>query len=160
VSEARVVNASPLILFARIGRLELLEGSAPALLIPDAAVEEVRRGQEKDRTAITVLEWSERHRVTDIAIPASIEHWDLGSGESQVIAHATLGPRWAVLDDRAARRCAAAHNVPVIGSLGVALRCKRCGLIDKARPLLLRLIEAGMYLDERFLEDALNTVGE
>ena len=65
-----------------------------------------------------------------------------------------------VLDDRAARRCAAAHNVPVIGSLGVALRCKRCGLIDKARPLLLRLIEAGMYLDERFLEDALNTVGE
>lgn len=160
MSEGWVVNASPLILFARVGRLELLERSAPALLIPDAVVEEVRYGKEKDHTAITGLEWSERHRVTDIAIPASIQHWDLGFGESQVNAHATLGQRWALLDDRAARRCAASHNVPVIGSLGVALRCKRCGLIDEARPLLLKLIEAGMYLHERFMKDALKTVGE
>jgi predicted nucleic acid-binding protein len=93
-------------------------------VIPDAVVKEVSDGQAKDPTATTALSWAERYRVTDIVLPASIEHWDLGSGESQVIAHATLEPRWAVLDDRAARRCSAAHNVPVIGSLGVALRCK------------------------------------
>ncbi len=160
MSEAWVVNASPLILFARIGRHELLARLAPAIMIPDAVLKEVRHGQEKDHTATMALSWAERYRVTDIAIPASIEHWDLGSGESQVIAHGTLGPRWAVLDDRAARRCAAVHNVPVIGSLGVALRCKSCGLIDEARPLIRKLIEAGMFLDERFLELTLKNVGE
>jgi len=160
VSEAWAVNASPLILFARIGRLELIERLAPVLVIPNAVVEEVRHGQEKDHTATTALEWAERYRVADITIPASIEHWDLGPGESQVLAHGALGARWAVLDDRAARRCAAAHNVPVIGSLGVALRCKRCGLIDEARPLVHRLIEAGMFLDERFVERMLKSVGE
>jgi hypothetical protein len=34
VSEAWVVNASPLILFARIDRLDLIERLAPALLNP------------------------------------------------------------------------------------------------------------------------------
>jgi predicted nucleic acid-binding protein len=45
-------------------------------------------------------------------------------GESQVIAHCVGGSRWAVLDDLAARRCAVAHHVSVIGTLGVVLRSK------------------------------------
>ena len=51
MSEAWVVNASPLILFSRIGRLDLIERLAPAILIPNAVLEEVRAGQLKDRTA-------------------------------------------------------------------------------------------------------------
>lgn len=160
MSEAWVVNASPLILFGRIGRLELLARLEPTLIIPDAVLKEVRDGQAKDPTATMALSWANQHRINDIVIPASIDHWDLGSGESQVIAHARLGPRWAVLDDRAARRCAAAHDVPVIGSLGIALRCKSHGLIDEARPLIQRLIEVGMFLDEQFLERTLKNVGE
>jgi predicted nucleic acid-binding protein len=34
------------------------------------------------------------------------------------------------------------------------------GLIDAARPLVRKLIEAGMFLDQRFLESALKNVGE
>jgi predicted nucleic acid-binding protein len=60
--------------------------------------------------------------VEDTAVVASIEHWDLGLGEAQVIAQCVDGSRWAVLDDRVARRCAAAHNVPVIGTLGCVRR--------------------------------------
>jgi len=78
VSEAWVVNASPLILFARIDRLDLIEHLAPAILIPNAVIEEVCAGQHKDRTAATALEWTGKYRVQDIAIAASIEHWDLG----------------------------------------------------------------------------------
>jgi predicted nucleic acid-binding protein len=111
VSEAWVVNASPLILFSRIRRLELIERLAPAILIPSAVIEDVRAGQPKDPTTATALEWAERYRVDDIAVVASIERWDLGLGESQVIAHSIGGSKWAVLDDLAARRTARATGL-------------------------------------------------
>lgn len=127
MNEAWVVNASPLILFSRIGRLDLIERLAPAILIPDSVIEEVRAGQHKDPTAATALLWAEQYQVENVTVAASIEHWDLGPGESQAIAHSVGASRWAVLDDRAARRCAIAHGIPVIGSLGVVLRSKKSG---------------------------------
>jgi len=160
VSEAWVVNASPLILFARIGRLDLIERLAPTILIPNAVVREVRAGQQKDQTAATALKWAEPYAAEDVALLATIEHWDLGPGESQVIAHSIVRPRWAVLDDRAARRCAMAHDVPVIGSFGVVLRSKKNRQIDRARPLVRELIAAGMFLDDEFVDRVLASVGE
>ena len=73
MSEAWVVNASPLILFSRIGRLDLIERLAPAILIPNAVIEEVRAGQQKDRSAATALKWAERYRVDNVTVVASIE---------------------------------------------------------------------------------------
>jgi predicted nucleic acid-binding protein len=49
-----------------------------------------------------------------------------------------------VLDDLAARRCAVAHHVSVIGTLGVVLRSKTNHQIENARPLVEELIAAGM----------------
>jgi predicted nucleic acid-binding protein len=160
VSEAWVVNASPLILFSRIARLDLIERLVPAILIPNAVIEEVRAGQQKDPTATAALAWAAKYRVADVAVITSIEHWDLGSGESQVITHCIGGSRWAVLDDRAARRCAAAHNVPVIGTLGIVLRSKQKRLIESARPLVSKLIATGMFLEDEFVDRVLASVRE
>ena len=160
MSEAWVVNASPLILFSRIDRLDLVERLAPAILIPNAVIEEVRAGQPKDRSAATALKWAEGYRVDNVTVVASIEHWDLGLGESQVIAHSVGAPRWAVLDDRAARRCAVAHGISVIGSLGVVLRAKKNLHVDRARPLVQELIAAGMFLEDKFVDRVLESIGE
>jgi predicted nucleic acid-binding protein len=160
VSEAWVVNASPLILFSRIARLDLIERLAPAILIPNAVIEEVRAGQQKDPTATAALAWAAKYRVEDVAVITSIEHWDLGLGEPQVIEHSIGASRWAVLDDRAARRAAAAHNVPVIGTLGIVLRSKQKRLIESARPLVSELVAAGMFLDDEFANRILASVGE
>jgi predicted nucleic acid-binding protein len=160
VSEEWVVNASPLILFSRIDRLDLIEDVAPAILVPNAVIEEVRAGQHKDRTAARAMEWAGGYRVEDIAVAASIEHWDLGTGEAQVIAHCVDAPRWAVLDDRAARRCAAAHDVRVIGTLGVVLRAKNRGQVESARPLVKKLVAAGMFIGDEFVEAVLAGIGE
>jgi len=160
VSEAWVVNASPLILLSRVDRLDLIERLARQILIPNAVIDEVRAGQQKDRAAATALAWAGRYRVEDIAIVASIEHWDLGLGESQVIAHCVRGSRWAVIDDRAARRCAAAQKVPVIGTLGVVLRAKKNQQIESARPLVKKLMAAGMFLDDEFADRVLASIGE
>jgi len=116
----------------------LIEHLAPAILIPRRFVP----ANSEDRTAATALEWAGKYLVEDIAIAASVEHWDLGLGEAQVIARCVDGSKWAVLDDRAARRCAAAHEVRVIGTLGVVLRAKKAGQVGSARPLVRELVAA------------------
>jgi predicted nucleic acid-binding protein len=65
-----------------------------------------------------------------------------------------------VLDDRAARRCAVAHSVPVIGTLGVVLRSKKNRQIESARSVLKKLIAAGMFLDDEFVDGVLASIGE
>ena len=85
-----------------------------AILIPNAVIEEIHAGQDTDQSAPAVLAWANQCRVDNVRVVASIQRWDLGFGESQVIAHRLGASRWAVLDDRAAGRCAVAHNVPVI----------------------------------------------
>jgi predicted nucleic acid-binding protein len=160
VSAAWVVNASPLILLSRIARLDLIECLAPKILVPNAVIEEVRAGQHTDQTAAVAREWAARYRVEDTAVVASIEYWDLELGEAQVIAQCVVGSRWAVLDDRAARRRAAAHRVSVIGTLGIVLRAKKNRQIESARPLVKELIAAGMFLDDEFVDRVLASVGE
>ena len=54
--------------------------------------------------------------------------------------------------DRVARRCAAVHGVPVIGTLGLVLRSKQKRLIESARPIVNELVAAGMFLDDGFVD--------
>ncbi|HEV8582421.1 MAG TPA: DUF3368 domain-containing protein [Thermoanaerobaculia bacterium] len=48
----------------------------------------------------------------------------------------------------------------VSDSLGIILKAKSAGLIPAARPELERLVEHGMYLSGRVLDQALALVGE
>lgn len=159
MSEVWVVNASPLILLARVDRLDLIQHLASGVAVPDAVITEIRAGEHKDSTAASAFTW-EQHRVEDTPLIAEVEHWDLGSGESQVIAQCIGRSRWAVLDDLAARRCAAAHSVPTIGTLGIVLRAKKSLQIENARPLVEALRAAGMFLDDALMNQALARVGE
>lgn len=95
------------------------------------------------------------------AVPELIQSWDLGKGESSVLAWAYAQPgTLAIVDDLVARRCAAALDIPVRGTLGLVLAGKKIGRIAKARPVLEELRGAGMYLSDRIVNEALSLVGE
>lgn len=160
MAETWVVNASPLILLARIGQLVWLEQLVPAVWVPDTVIREVDAGKPKDVSANVATGWAIPRRLADIPLPGSVLLWDLGPGESQVIAHALQRKGRAVLDDAAARRCAQAHGVAIVGSIGVVLRAKNAGLIAQAKPWLEQLQEVGLFADHRLIAMALATVGE
>jgi predicted nucleic acid-binding protein len=124
VNETWVLNASPIILLGRIHRLDLIKKLSGETIVPDAVIDEIRAGQADDPTANAGLSFAEPQRAPNRLLPDSVAHWDLGAGESQVIAHALQGSHWAVLDDLSARRCAATHQIPVVGSLGIILRAR------------------------------------
>lgn len=154
-----VINASPLILLGKLGRIDLLEGLAQQIWVPDAVYDEVAAGLAEAGAAGSLL-WAQDRRVRDVAVPSSILGWDLGAGESQVLAHCMLAGHMAVLDDGEARAAAKVHELPLVGTLGVILRARQAGLIPAARPLVERLLESGSYLASDLVRQALAKVGE
>lgn len=154
-----VINASPLILLGKLGRTDLLEGLAQQVWVPDAVYDEVAAGLAEAGAAGSLL-WAQDRRVRDVAVPSSILGWDLGAGESQVLAHCMLAGHMAVLDDGEARAAAKVHGLPLVGTLGVILRARQAGLIPAARPLVESLLESGSYLASDLVRQALAKVGE
>ena len=162
MSETVVVNASPLIFLGRAQRLELLRLLSGRVLVPEMVSAEILRRGERD-AAVSALtnaaEWIEIVEAPEI--PPSIQAWGLGPGESAVLALSLQeGNATAVLDDLAARRCAAALGVPLRGTLGIVLAAKRQGRIQAARPVLEDLLRTGLYLSRPVLDEALLRVGE
>lgn len=152
-----VVNASPIIFLAQIDALSLLKQLADEILVPFSVRDEVLVPKKK-KLPIELPDWLSLRE--DLPLPPEIAGWDLGAGESQVLARALISGSEAVLDDFEGRQCARALGVPVTGTLGVILRAKRSRLIPEARPLLEELLRRGLYLSKELLEQALGEVGE
>lgn len=156
-----VVNASPLIVLAHGGLLDLLRVAGDQVLVPAPVVDEIRRRGPADPTVQAMDRASWLSAVEVPQVPRSILAWDLGAGESAVLAWAHANPGTEVIcDDLAARRCAAAIGIPVRGTVAIVLVAKQRGIVAEARPVLLRLRTAGMYLSDEVLNRALKKVGE
>lgn len=156
-----VVNASPLILLAAVDALFLLPRLAGEIWVPSAVVGEVCAGRDPHPALLGLASapWLQINPL--LAVPSDIAGWDLGAGESQVLALALAhADSEAILDDQQARRCARSLGVQVTGTLGIILRAKQRALIPSARPLIERLLEERLYLSHELVERALAEIGE
>jgi predicted nucleic acid-binding protein len=156
-----VVNASPLIFLAYVDSLPLLSQLAVEVQMPASVVGEILAGRSVPSALLDLraAEWLKV--VPDPSLPATVAAWDLGKGESSVLALAAVrAGSEAILDDLQARRCARSLGVPMTGTLGVLLRAKRAGLIPAARPLIEELMRRRMFLARNLIELALREVGE
>lgn len=161
LTDELILDASPLIFLSRVDLLNLLPQLARKLYVPAAVIQEVEAGRAIDPGAAAVAAWAVLFLTGDVEAPPSVAAWELGAGETQVIA--TACERRAsevVLDDLAARRCALAHGLRVVGTVGLLLRAKKGGLITAARPVLERLLGSGMFLEAALVEGVLAEVGE
>ena len=105
--ERAVVNASPVIFLAKAGMIHSLQQAAPHILVPAAVAQEISRRGRGDITARTLAGTSWLATVEVPAIPPLIQAWDLGPGESAVLAYAHAHPGVvAIIDDGAGWRCA------------------------------------------------------
>jgi predicted nucleic acid-binding protein len=156
-----IVNASPLIFLGKAGRIELLRTiGATRILVPETVFEEVAHCGHTDVAARALLgsDWIERTPAP--VAPTSVIEWDLGAGESSVIATALRHPESsAVIDDLCGRRCAHALGVDVIGTLGVVIAAHRRGAIENPREVLLELRATGMWLSDAVIARALQLAG-
>jgi uncharacterized protein len=153
-----VSDSSPLIVFAKIGRLLLLRDVFGEVLAPPSVYAEVvgagggRPGEAEVRAAAWI-----RATALGRAELADALATELGRGEAEVIALAVeLGRRVPVLiDDRYGRRVARRHRLRVFGSAGVLVLAKDAGWIPAVRPVLDDLRSAGLFLGEHAYHDTL-----
>lgn len=161
MAESAVVNASPLIFLSRAGLLDLLQILSPEIIVPEIVAAEIQIRGKTDPTAQALASNPWLLVTPTPAAPAQIQAWGLGPGESSVLAWAYAHPGTeAIIDDLAGRRCAAAFNIPVRGTLGLVLIAKQRGRVPSARRLLEQLRQGGMYLSDDVMNEALAQVGE
>ncbi|MCK6510449.1 DUF3368 domain-containing protein [Myxococcota bacterium] len=159
MSRILVFDASPTIILAKIGRLDLALLLASECWLPDAVASEILQGPPNDPAFRAVFAgWGQRASTN---IPTTILEWGLGVGESSVLSLVLEHAGWiAVLDDAKARQCAKALGVPVLGTIGLILLAKKIGVVPQAAPIFREILRAGLYLEESFLRNALAQVGE
>ncbi|MBI5833332.1 MAG: DUF3368 domain-containing protein [Armatimonadetes bacterium] len=155
-----VVNASPLIALARVGCAEWLSQLADEVVVPAAVKAEIDAGPaDPARQVLSAGLFT----IIDAPPPSTaILGWDLGAGETAVLAVVQADPSWtAVLDDRTARRCAASLGARVLGTLSIVVRARQAGLTDSAASVLRAIRANGFRLDDAVIAPFLRTaVGE
>jgi predicted nucleic acid-binding protein len=157
-----VSNATPLIAFSRIGRLDLLQKVVGNLVIP-LAVEEEITGYAKNKPG--VIELTEQRWITVKAVTSRREVQlllpTLDRGEAEVI---TLGmeqnARLLLIDELTGRKVAQSLGLTVSGSVGVLVRARQLGEITAVRPFLEAMTQQGIRYSPRFIAHVLQSLGE
>lgn len=156
-----VVNASPLIYLSKGGFLDLLRLVGDEIVVPSVVASEINKRGQADPTVQALEKCPWLTIVETPPVPAIIQAWDLGPGESSVLSYAYANSGTvAIMDDLAGRRCAEALSIPVNGTLGLVLIAKRRGVIHASRPVLEKLRQSGMYLSDSTMNQALSLIGE
>lgn len=161
MADAAVVNASPLICLSRAGLTGLLREAAATVMVPAAVAREILARGPRDPAAEILVNTPWLEQVDDPPVPPSVLAWDLGNGESAVLAWALAHPgACAVIDDLQGRRCAESLGIPLRGTVGLVLRARRSETIGSVRDALDRLRIGGMYLSDRVVAQVLKEAGE
>ena len=157
-----IVNTTPIIVLAEIGKLELLKELYGEITIPTAVYNEVL--EKKDAASLQLEKASGWIHVEIINSPESYAMYKakLHAGEVEVMILAQQDPKadLLIIDDNAAKKTAKFLGLTVTGTMGVLLRAKREGLIDKVAPLLDKIRENGFYLSEKVVDMVLTQAGE
>lgn len=156
-----IANISPIQYLFQLGLLELLPELYGQIAIPRSVCDEIARGRALGVVLpdISALYWAH------VAAPRGKVIFPLsnglGKGELEVIALANETPdHLALLDDRRARRFADLLHIRYTGTLGLLLKAKQIGRLERLAPLCERLAECGLRLRPETRRSLLAMAGE
>jgi predicted nucleic acid-binding protein len=159
----RIVNASPLILLTKIGRIDLLFADDVDVVVPMPVLQEVSPdpGDPADPIVRAIFDARGSVAMPSSPVPETLSRWKLDPGEESVLTVALQSPGCeVVIDDLAGRRCAKEHGVKLLGTLGLVILAKRLDWITETRPIIEDIRRVGLYVKENVIADALKQAGE
>jgi predicted nucleic acid-binding protein len=161
-----ICDSSSLIHLAGIGRLSLLRELYGKLIVPAAVWREVVEEGRGRPGVVEVQEarlagWIEVRSVTQELLLKSLKQ-ELDDGEAEVISLAVeLKASLVLVDETEARRVASLYGLNKTGAIGVLIRARLAGKLDRLQPELDRLrAESGFWIEEQLYLQALAAVGE
>ena len=153
-----IVNTTPIIALADIGYLNLLKELYGEILIPEAVLSEII-----SEPAHTLVKQSDWIKVKKAPIQSQKNSFStrLHAGEIEVITLAQeCSADLLILDDNMAKKTAKYLGLTGTGTMGVLLRAKREGHIEKVKPIVDRLIADGLFISSTVKEYVLSQAGE
>jgi len=149
-------DSSALIALSVVNKLELLEKLYKNLFVPQAVYDEVTQvGRPQSDKLKQFLQ--SRVKVVDI----NIKKVGLGLGELEAITlYKELDADVLLIDDNRAKKYAVLNDVKVIGSLGILIKAKEKGYIDKVKPLLNDIMKSEVYISDKLVAKVLDICGE
>jgi len=153
-----ILDATPLIYFAKIGKLENVLRTCRAFIAEEVYGEVA--GSDMYADALVIRDMVEAgilniYKVVDAAaVETLMRHPEIHRGEAETLVAARELTGSAVIDDGGARAVAKLYGFRVVpGTLFLLFRLLRLGLIDagEAEMMLNELVSCGLYLDARTL---------
>lgn len=142
-----IVDTSVLIIFDNIGRLDILNSVYGEIYITPEIEEEFGK---------PLPEWIKIKSVRDKKYQNFLEI-QLDAGEASAIALSVeIENSLVILDDLRSRKTAKQLRTKFSGTLGVVNKAKELGIIDKVKPVVENLIEAGFRLSDEVINDFLS----
>ncbi len=156
-----IVNTTPIIALSLIGQLDLLQRLYGEVVVPPAVQAEVLAGGPGS-PGVAELQRANWIRVVSLPDPRRADLLsDLERGEAEVIALAQdLNAGLVIIDERLARRHAKRLGLTLTGTLGVLLKAKELGFVPAVGPLINRLRQGGIRLDDVLVAETLGLAGE
>jgi len=149
-------DSSALIALSVVDKLELLEALYENLFVPQAVYNEVTQvGRPQSDKLKKFLQ--NRVKVVDL----NLTKLGLGLGELEAITlYKELDADVLLIDDNRAKKYAVLNDVKVIGSLGILIKAKENGLIEKVKPLLEGIMKSEVYISEKLMLQVLRICDE
>lgn len=158
-----IADSTPLINFAAIHRLDILEHLFERIIIPKAVETELLEKGKRYPSAeeLKRADFIDVIRINDVALCNSLKI-DLDHGEAEVITLALeQNAELLLIDEIAGRTIAKFHNISFTGSIGCLVEAKRTGVIPKIKPLLDAIrLEARFWVSEELYRRVLSDSDE
>lgn len=159
-----VSDASPLIAFGRIGRLDILFALSKIVFIPESVanectIDQTLPGARNIQNAIHNEQIIVR---PDITIQGNQDHLlnILGNGEAAAIRLAKSTNLPLLIDEKLGRGVAESFEIAIIGTGGILLLAKKNNIISKVKPILSELQKNGYRLSDELISIILNRAKE
>lgn len=148
-----IVNSTPIIALSKAGELDLLKRMYSEITIPEAVYQEVT--EKNDIVKEEIRNNSSWIKVASISDSADKKMYKakLHDGEVEVMILAQeCDADLVMIDDLAARKTAEYLGLNLTGTLGVLLKAKSDGLIDRVMPIIREMERHEIYFSESLIE--------
>ena len=149
-------DSSALIALSVVNKLELLEQLYENLYVPQAVFDEVTQVGRPQSDKLRRFLQSRVKRVD-----LNLTKLGLGLGELEAITlYKKLDAEVLLIDDNRAKKYAMLNGVRVIGSLGVLIKAKEEGYIERVKPLVKEIMKSEVYISDKLMWKVLDICGE
>ena len=149
-------DSSALVALAVVNQLELLEKLYDNLYIPQAVFDEVTQiGKPQSNKLRQFLQSKVKQ------VDLTLTQLGLGLGELEAITlYKKLDADVLLIDDNRAKKYASLNGVKVIGSLGILVKAKERGHIERVKLFLDEIQKSEVYISKKLIEKVLEICGE